>query len=55
LTPWYDSELNSEGIGQGWAYSILGGGQRPDVDLSTRTPVSEDNTDTDVEPGDFAV
>ncbi|AFZ38163.1 outer membrane adhesin like protein (plasmid) [Stanieria cyanosphaera PCC 7437] len=57
LTGWYlkDDENNSEGIGEGWYYSILGGGQRPDVDLSDRTPVSEDNTDPNVEPGDFAV
>ncbi len=57
LTSWYesDSELNSEGIGEGWAYSVLGGGKRPDVNLSTRTPVSFDNTDADGTGGDFAV
>ena len=66
LTSWYDSdsELNSEGIGEGWAYSVLGGGKRPDTNSGTRTPVSFDNTNerasfdnTDERgvAGDFAV
>ena len=57
LTSWYDSdsELNSEGIGEGWAYSVLSGGKRPDVNLSTRTSVGFDNTDPDGTGGDFAI
>ena len=57
LTAWYfkDEENNSEGIGEGWYYSVLGGGERPISSTINRVPVGIDNTDPDVTGGDFAV
>lgn len=57
LTAWYlkDEENNSEGIGEGWYYSVLGGGERPISSTVNRVPVGIDNTDPDVTGGDFAV
>jgi YD repeat-containing protein len=47
----YDSE---EGIGTGWYYSYLNGGERPDGRRSTVTPAF-DNTFAPRQRGDFAV
>lgn len=57
LSPWYSfgPSQTTEGIGTGWAYSILGGGQRPASNLTHRVPVNFDNTDEDIAEGDFAV
>ena len=58
LTPWYSSGGNiasTEGIGTGWFYSKLGGGNRTTVDLSRRVSVDFDNTDEDIAQGDFAI
>lgn len=58
LTPWYSSggvQGSTEGIGTGWFYSVLGGGQRPATDLTKRVPVDFENTDQDIVEGDFAV
>ncbi|MEM6526258.1 MAG: DNA/RNA non-specific endonuclease, partial [Bacteroidota bacterium] len=58
LVPWYsssNSKGSSEGIGNGWYYSAIAGGKRPDVDLTQRKLLSYDNTDDDIVSGDFAV
>ena len=58
LVPWYSSSNNkgsNEGIGNGWYYSEMAGGKRPDVDLSQRKSLSYDNTDDGIVSGDFAV
>ena len=58
LKPWYlpsDGKGSTEGIGNGWYYSALAGGKRPNVDLSQRKSLSYDNTDDDIVSGDFAV
>ncbi|MEL6165787.1 MAG: hypothetical protein AAFR37_19230, partial [Cyanobacteria bacterium J06628_3] len=58
LVPWYSSSNNkgsSEGIGNGWYYSAIAGGKRPDVDLSQRKSLSYDNTNNGIVSGDFAV
>ncbi|MGB6015803.1 MAG: DNA/RNA non-specific endonuclease, partial [Nodosilinea sp.] len=56
LRTWYSQAGSSEGLGTGWFYSVLGGGKesRPGAPLIT-TPLYQDNTNTDVSGGDFAV
>ncbi|PSB39712.1 hypothetical protein C7B69_01790, partial [filamentous cyanobacterium Phorm 46] len=53
--PWY-SNSSGEGVGEGWFYSVLGGGKdkRPDSPFG-RVPVSFDNTLSGSMRGDFAV
>ena len=56
LAPFTISALPSEGIGTGWFYSVLGGGQdlRPKTSVE-RVPLSFDNTLEARMRGDFAV
>ena len=56
LIPWYSSSNSSEGIGEGWFYSVLGGGKsQRRVSLVDRVPVTFDNTLESRMRGDFAV
>ena len=54
--PWYSLE-GGEGIGEGWFYSVLGGGKnkRPPQSLYGRVPVTFDNTLESRMRGDYAV
>jgi large repetitive protein len=54
---WYDHAGVGEGIGEGWAYSTLGGGRRlrPTWLGTGLTDVRTDNTATREQRGDFAV
>jgi DNA/RNA endonuclease G (NUC1) len=51
--PWYEN-ANGEGVGEGWFYSVLGGGQRLG-NMSQRVSVSFDNTLSASMRGDYAV
>ena len=56
LVPWYSAQGSSgEGIGEGWSYSVLGGGQRPNINLSGRVSVDFNNTDSKINKGDYTV
>lgn len=57
LIAWYlkDEVNNSEGLNEGWYYSILCGGERPNPPTINLTSVGFDNTDPDITEGDFAV
>ncbi len=53
--PWYDNG-NGEGVGEGWFYSVLGGGKEQRKYSPTgRVPVSFDNTLEAGMRGDYAV
>ncbi len=53
--PWYDNG-NGEGVGEGWFYSVLGGGKdRRTLSSTGRVPVSFDNTLSAGMRGDYAV
>nr|WP_228050355.1 DNA/RNA non-specific endonuclease [Tychonema sp. LEGE 06208] len=53
--PWYDNG-NGEGVGEGWFYSVLGGGKEQRTFSSFgRVPVSFDNTLEAGMRGDYAV
>ncbi|MEG4310901.1 DNA/RNA non-specific endonuclease [Microcoleus sp. AT10_D2] len=53
--PWYDNG-NGEGVGEGWFYSVLGGGKdRRTLSSVGRVPVSFDNTLSAGMRGDYAV
>ncbi|MCC3458013.1 MULTISPECIES: DNA/RNA non-specific endonuclease, partial [unclassified Microcoleus] len=53
--PWYDNG-NGEGVGEGWFYSVLGGGKDQRTLSSVgRVPVSFDNTLSAGMRGDYAV
>jgi large repetitive protein len=54
--PWYKRSGVGEGIGEGWAFSVLGGGKN--LRLFTNVPredLKKDNTATARQRGDFAV
>ena len=53
--PWYDNG-NGEGVGEGWFYSVLGGGkEQRQYSPTGRVPVSFDNTLEAGMRGDYAV
>ena len=53
--PWYDN-ASGEGIGEGWFYSVLGGGkEQRKLSSVGRVPVSFDNTLSAGMRGDYAV
>ncbi len=53
--PWYDN-ASGEGIGEGWFYSVLGGGkEQRQYSPTGRVPVSFDNTLSAGMRGDYAV
>ncbi|WP_293305813.1 hypothetical protein [Microcoleus sp. PH2017_22_RUC_O_B] len=53
--PWYDNG-NGEGVGEGWFYSVLGGGkEQRQYSPTGRVPVSFDNTLSAGMRGDYAV
>jgi hypothetical protein len=56
LKPWYSSGGVNEGIGEGWYYSVLGGGKarRPQTPIK-RVPLSFDNTLGRLDRGDSSV
>jgi large repetitive protein len=54
---WYQRSAAGEGIGEGWAFSILGGGKnlRPSISNLPREDLKQDNTATARQRGDFAL
>jgi DNA/RNA endonuclease G (NUC1) len=56
LKPWYSAGGVNEGIGEGWYYSVLGGGKarRPQTTIK-RVPLSWDNTLGRLDRGDSSV
>jgi large repetitive protein len=54
-SPWYDGSNSSEGIGTGWFYSYLGGGEDLRAHSGTRLSVKEDNTNSLVNDGDGVI
>ena len=54
---WYHNNFSNEGVGEGWYFSITGGGKDKRLPISSkpRIDLKKDNTETTRQRGDFAV